>query len=145
MTVVRVAGPDDFDAVTTLLEELGRPVVTDREACRAVYERDLADADTEHLLAEDDQGNPIGFCSLHFRRRLNHTTLEAWVPDLLVTEAARSKKAGHTLLSEAERRARERGCHWFALESAHWRKDAHRFYLNYGLGDVGLSFGIPLV
>ena len=145
MTAVRLAGPDDYEAVTALLEELGRPVVSDHEACRAVYEQDLADPHTAHLLAEDDEGKPVGFCSLHFRPRLNHTTREAWVPDLLVTEAARSKKVGHALLFEAERQARERGCHWLALESAHWRKDAHRFYLNYGLGDVGLSFGIPLV
>ena len=145
MTVVRLAGPDDYEAVTALLVELGRPAVTDHETCRAVYERDLADPEAAHLLAEDDKGKAIGFCSLHFRPRLNQTTPQAWVPDLLVTEAARSQKVGHALLSEAVKRARERGCHHFTLESAHWRKDAHRFYLNFGLNDEALAFGIPLV
>ena len=145
MTVVRLAGPDDYEAATALLVELGRPEVTDHETCRAVYEADLADTNAAHLIAEDDSGRPVGFCSMHFRPRLNHTTLEAWVPDLIVTESARSQKVGHALLSEAERLARERGCHWFALESAHWRKDAHRFYLNYGLEDLALSFGKALV
>jgi GNAT superfamily N-acetyltransferase len=145
VTVVRLAVRDDFDAATALLEELGRPVVRNREAALAVYARDLADPAAAHLVAEDDERRIVGFCSLHFRPRLNHMTLEAWVPDLIVSEAARSRKVGHALLSEAERQARERGCHALALESAHWRKDAHRFYLDFGLEDVGLSFGEALV
>jgi GNAT superfamily N-acetyltransferase len=145
VTVVRPAGPDDFDAVTALLEELGRPRVTDRETCLQVYARDLGDPEAAHLLAEDDDGRIVGFCSLHFRSRLNQVSRQAWVPDLIVTEAARSKKVGRALLSEAEKRARERGCHELALESAHWRKDAHRFYHAFGLADDGLYFGKRLV
>jgi GNAT superfamily N-acetyltransferase len=145
VTVVRLAGPADFDPVSALLEELGRPAVTDRDACLAVYERDLADPEAQHLLAEDDDGRIVGFCSLHFRPRLNQTSPQAWVPDLIVTEDARSMKVGHALLSEAVKRARERGCHHFTLESAHWREDAHRFYANFGLSDDGLSFGEALL
>jgi GNAT superfamily N-acetyltransferase len=141
VTLVRLAGPGDFDAVTALLEELGRPVVTDREKCRQVYERDLQDPEAAHLLAEDGDGQIVGFCSLHFRPRLNQVSPQAWVPDLIVTESARSKKVGYALLSEAVKRAGERGCHHFTLESAHWRKDAHRFYLDFGLTDDGLAFG----
>jgi GNAT superfamily N-acetyltransferase len=145
VTVIRPAGPDDFDAVTALLEELGRPVVTDRETCRQVYDRDLDDPETAHLLAEDAAGRIVGFCSLHFRSRLNQVSREAWIPDLIVTEAARSKKVGRALLSEAEERARERGCHQLSLESAHWRTDAHRFYRDFGLTDDALAFGERLV
>jgi GNAT superfamily N-acetyltransferase len=145
VTLVRLAGPEDFEAVTALLVELGRPAVTDRETCLAVYTRDLQDPEASHLLAEDDEGRIVGFCSLHFRPRLNQVSPQAFVPDLIVTEAARSKKVGHALLSEAENQARRRGCHHLTLESAHWRKDAHRFYLGFGLTDDGLSFGKALV
>jgi GNAT superfamily N-acetyltransferase len=145
VTLVRLAGPEDFEAVTALLVELGRPAVTDRETCLAVYTRDLQDPGASHLLAEDDEGRIVGFCSLHFRPRLNQVSPQAYVPDLIVTEAARSKKVGRALLSEAENRARRRGCHHLTLESAHWRKDAHRFYLDFGLTDDGLSFGKALV
>jgi GNAT superfamily N-acetyltransferase len=96
-------------------------------------------------VAEDDGGRIVGFCSLHFRPRLNHMTPEAWIPDLIVAEAARSQKVGRALLDEAEKRARERGSHHLALESAHWRKDAHRFYRDRAMDDEGLSFGKPLV
>ena len=57
-------------------------------------------------MAEDD-GEVIGFCSLHFRERLNYPTPDAWVPDLIVTERARRRGAARLLLEEAERRARD--------------------------------------
>jgi GNAT superfamily N-acetyltransferase len=142
---VRPAEPADFDAVTALLEELGRPVVTDRDACRAVYESQLADETACHLVAYDESGNLTGFCSLHFRTRLNHTTLEAWVPDLIVSEAARRRGTAIALLSEAERLARERGCHQLTLESAHFRKPAHALYTAFGMDQPGLTFGKPLL
>jgi ribosomal protein S18 acetylase RimI-like enzyme len=145
VTVIRAAGPDDFDAVTALLEELGRPAVIDRETCQRVYVRDLGDPETAYLIAEDAERRIVGFCSLHFRSRLNQVTREAWIPDLIVTESARSQKVGRALLSEAEKRARERGCHQLRLESAHWRTDAHRFYRDFGLTDDALAFGERLV
>jgi GNAT superfamily N-acetyltransferase len=142
---VRLADVGDFDAVTALLEELGRDEVTDetRATCRALLEEHVADSEAAHLVAEDD-GEVIGFCSLHFRERLNYTTPDAWVPDLIVTERARRSGAGRALLAEAERRANARGCWVLTLESAHFRKEAHRFYEAYGMQNVGLSFVKPL-
>ena len=67
----------------------------------------MADGDAAHLVAEDD-GEVIGFCSLHFRERLNYPTPEAWVPDLIVSERARRRGAARALLEEAERPARVR-------------------------------------
>jgi GNAT superfamily N-acetyltransferase len=76
----------------------------------------------------------VAFCSLH------HSTPDAWVPDLIVTEAARRRGAARMLLEEVERRARVRGCWQLTLESAHFRKEAHQLYRAVGLEDVGLSF-----
>lgn len=145
MSRVRAAAAADFEAVTLLLEELGRPAVVDRAACRAVYDEQVADPDAEHLVAEDDSGRIAGFCSLHFRSRLNQTTLEAWVPDLIVAEPARRQGIATALLTEAERLARARGCHDLTLESAHFRKPAHALYEDFGMRNEGLTFGKPLV
>jgi hypothetical protein len=73
---VRPATGEDFDRVTALLEELGRPKVADdtRADCRSIFERHLVDDRAAHLVAEDDDGEVVGFCSLHFRDRLNYTT-----------------------------------------------------------------------
>lgn len=139
---VRSAEPRDFDAVTALLQELGRDVVTDetRDRCREVYAAQVSDPTADHLVAEDDDGKIVGFCSLHFRKRLNHTTPEAWVPDLVVSESLRRAGIGKALLEHAEQRAIERNCWGLSLESAHHRIEAHRFYAAFGMRDMGKAF-----
>jgi GNAT superfamily N-acetyltransferase len=138
---VRLADAGDFEAVSVLLEELGRPEVTDetRDACRAIFDEHVADGEAAHLVAEDG-GELIGFCSLHFRERLNYPTPDAWVPDLIVTERARRRGAARALLVEAERRARTRGCWGLLLESAYFRTEAHQLYAAFGMKDSGKSF-----
>jgi GNAT superfamily N-acetyltransferase len=138
---IRPARRDDFEAVARLLEELGRPAVTPAtEAdCRAVYEKQVFDPDSHHLLAEDEHG-VIAFASAHFRARLNHPTEEVWVPDLIVTENARRRGVGRALLEEIEARARDRDCHMIQLESAYFRAEAHHMYRQFKMRDVGKSF-----
>ncbi len=138
---IRAARRDDYEAVTRLLEELGRPAVTPAtEAdCRAVYEKQVFDPDCHHIVAEDERG-VLAFASLHFRPRLNHPTEEAWVPDLIVTESARRGGIGRALLEEIEQRARDRGCHMIQLESAYFRAEAHHMYRQFKMRDVGKSF-----
>ena len=139
---VRSATAEDFRTVCGLLGELGRPAVTDagRSGCERVFLADLEDDGADHLIAEDDRGSAVGFLSLHYRRRLNHATEEAWIPDLIVAERARSTGVGRALLAEAERRARARGCHRLALESGYARKRAHAVYLAAGMTDGGKFF-----
>jgi GNAT superfamily N-acetyltransferase len=139
---VRSAEPRDFDAITALLEKLGRKEVTDetRDRCREIYAAQVSDAAADHLVAENDEGEVVGFCSLHFRKRLNYTTPEAWVPDLIVHETLRRTGIGKALLDHAEQRAIERGCWALSLESAHHRVEAHRFYGAFGMRDMGKSF-----
>ncbi len=138
---VRPAEAGDFERVTALLEELGRARVTDEtsDAVRALYDRHLQDDAAAHLVAEDDDG-VIAFCSLHFRDRLNHPTPDAWIPDLIVTESARRRGAARSLLEEAERIARERGCWQLTLESGYARRLAHRLYVSHGMTDAGKYF-----
>lgn len=143
---VRAARRDDYEDVTRLLEELGRPLVTtDAETdCRAVYEAQVFDPDSHHIVVEGTAGL-VAFASLHFRRRLNHATEEAWVPDLIVTEQARRQGLGRALLEEIEQKARERGCHRIQLESAYKRAEAHHMYRRFGMRDDGKCFVKPLV
>ena len=140
---IRCAESRDFEAVTALLEELGRPRVgeSERAPCRAVYEAQLGDPDAAHLVAVDEQGGVVGFCSLHFRTRLNQVSSEAWMPDLIVTERARRAGAGSAMLAEADRLAAERGCHYLTLESGLQREDAHRLYRRFfGRDEGGYTF-----
>jgi len=142
----RAASRADFEAVTALLELLGRPKVTDatREDCRAVFEEQVVDPNAHHIVAEEEGGSVVGFCAVHFRERLNHPTDEAWVPDLIVAEGARRRGIGAALLDEVERRARARECHAIALESGYQRAEAHHLYRTFHMRDTGKQFYKPL-
>ncbi|HEX2015569.1 MAG TPA: GNAT family N-acetyltransferase [Solirubrobacteraceae bacterium] len=140
---IRSVSDEDFEAVSDLLGELGRPAVTPstHSACLGVFAAQLADPSCDHLIARDDDGRAVGFCSLHFRGRLNQPTHEAWIPDLIVTEGARGAGVGRALLEEARRRAAERGCHQLTLESGHERRRAHGVYEAAGLIHTGRAYG----
>jgi PhnO protein len=143
--VVRHVESRDFDGVAALLAELGRPAPTAEtaEALRETFHRHLSDPNVESLVAERD-GGLIGFCSLHLRPRLNFATLEAWVPDLIVTERERGNGAAVALFVRALEIARMRRCHRFTLESGYQRLRAHRFYEREGMKDSGKYFIIDL-
>jgi ribosomal protein S18 acetylase RimI-like enzyme len=139
---IRAARRDDFEAVVRLLEELGRPVVGAGEApdARAVYDEQVVDPNAHHMVAEGEGGELVAFCSMHFRTRLNWPSPEAWMPDLIVTETARRAGIARALLDEAQRRARERGCHSLTLESGYRRAEAHHLYRQFGMRDSGKQF-----
>jgi GNAT superfamily N-acetyltransferase len=139
---IRPAVISDFVRVTELLELLGRPRITheDYAACRDIYGAQLEDPNTYHLVAVDSHDDAVGFCSLHFRVRLNRPELEAWVPDLIVRDSARGRGTARALLHEAERTARERGCRRITLESGDDRSAAHLLYRAAGMQDAGRVF-----
>ena len=128
----------DFEAVTRLLAELGRPAPTEERmrAIRRVYAQQVARADTGSLLALAD-GVPVGVCSLEFREPFFMLAPQAWIPDLIVTEAARGRDIGAALLDAAFTQAVDRGAYGAALESGHHRSVAHRLYAAAGMTDVG--------
>lgn len=129
----------DFEAVTRLLAELGRPSPSEEKvgALRRTYTQHVARADTGSLLALAD-GVPAGFVSLEFRQPFFTLTPQGWIPDLIVTEGARGRKIGAALLDAAFAEAVRRNAYAVALESGHQRAVAHRLYLAAGMADVGL-------
>ena len=139
---VRDATADDWPAVAALLAELGRPQALgteDEAVLREVFLAYLHRPDVRALVAEVG-GRVVGFCDLEYRTRLNFDRPQAWIPDLVVAEAERSRGVGRALLGRAEELARERGCWGMSLESATWRADAHRFYVREGWTDSGRAF-----
>jgi ribosomal protein S18 acetylase RimI-like enzyme len=135
----RVADDDaDFEASTRLLAELGRPSPEpDRlPALRRTYSAHVARADTASMLALLD-GTPVGFVSLEFRQPFFLPAPQAWIPDLIVTEAARGKRVGAALLDAAFAESAGRGAYAVALESGSHRAVAHRLYETAGMSDVG--------
>ena len=130
----------DFDDATRLLAELGRPAPTDEKlpALRRTYDAHVQRPETNSLIARDADGAAIGFVSLEQRQPFYTLAPQAWVPDLIVTEAARGRDVGAALLDAAFAESRRRGAYAVALESGHQRAVAHRLYRAAGMADVGL-------
>ena len=128
----------DFEATTRLLAELGRPAPSDERlpALRRTYAQHVKSPDTGSMLALVE-GRPVGFISLEFRHPFFTTAPQAWIPDLVVTEAARGRDIGAALLDAAFAEAMRRGAYAAALESGHQRGVAHRLYAAAGMSDVG--------
>ena len=144
---VREARPDDWPAVASLLAELGRPDVRgapDEHEHADAFARYLARGDALALVADDD-GDVIGFVDVEFRQRLNFSTPQAWIPDLVVADRARRRGVGRALLDAAEERSRQRGCWGMTLESATWRRESHAFYEHVGWNNTGYAFNRMLV
>ena len=129
---------EDFDATTRLLAELGRPAPSEEKlpALRRTYAQHVGRSDTGSMLALLD-GMPVGFVSLEFRQPFFTLEPQAWIPDLIVTEAARGREIGAALLDAAFAEAIGRGAYAVALESGHHRAVAHRLYVAAGMADVG--------
>lgn len=128
----------DFTATTRLLAELGRPAPADEAlpALRRTYAQHVARRDTGSLVALLG-GETVGFVSLELRHPIFTTAPQAWIPDLIVSEAARGRNVGAALLDAAFAEALRRGAYGAALESGHHRAVAHRLYTAAGMGDVG--------
>jgi GNAT superfamily N-acetyltransferase len=128
----------DFEAVTRLLAELGRPAPSDERlpALRRTYAQHVARSDTGSLLALLDSV-PIGFCSLEFREPFYTLRPQAWIPDLIVAEGVRGRGIGATLLDAAFDAALRRDAYATVLESGAQRTVAHQLYRRAGMNDVG--------
>lgn len=129
----------DFEAVTRLLAELGRPSPSEEKlpALRRTYAQHVGRAETGSLLAVAD-GAPAGFVSLEFRQPFFTRRPQGWIPDLIVTDGARGRGIGAALLDAAFAEALRRDAYAVALESGHQRTVAHRLYTAAGMRDAGL-------
>ena len=140
--VVREASLKDVPAVLGLLVELGRPKPAgqpETEAFERMVEEYIADVDKRVLVALAD-GKVVGMASVLLLPRLNHTTRELYIPELVVSQRYRGRGLGRELIEYCDGLAEESGCHRIRLESGNLRTSSHRFYRDLGFEQSALSF-----
>lgn len=140
---IRAATVEDWPQVADLLVELGRDVSPSAASNPSYVIRfggHLGRRETRTLVANEPGGRLLGFLDMEFRQRLGHPRPQAWVNDLVVTEAARGQGLGASLLAAAEELALRRGCFRMSLETSAWRDEAHRFYEGQGWTNKGTWF-----
>ena len=81
------------------------------------------------LVAMTDDGNIVGYCSVHWVPFLFFKGPEGYVTELFVRQSHRSKGVGTALLEEVQRRAKLKGCSRLSLLNARDREAYRRgFY-----------------
>ena len=135
---VRVAGPDDLDAVARLLTEFREHEGRDwppLESIRAGVERLMPRDDTEFLLGGDP---PAGIVQLRYRYGVWWDAEDCNVEDVFVSAEARGSGLGRALVSFAIDRARQRGCRRMELDTGADNVAAQGLYRSLGFFDSGI-------
>ena len=126
------------------MAQLGRPAVdVDPSHQRTVVLEHLANP-AGAIFVADGNGKLAGCASFWIRPRLNWTTPEAWVPDLVVLPAYRRRGFARALLDACVTEARHRGCHTLKLESGDDRQEAHALYAANGFERFGGAYRFAL-
>jgi GNAT superfamily N-acetyltransferase len=137
---LRPAMPDDAAAVAELSAELGHPVSSADVPARLA----LILADGGAVMLAVDGTRPVALMCLARLHSLHASGPVAYITALIITTEWRGRGLGRTLVQEAMRWARERGCERMSVTSAEHRTDAHAFYPRCGLPYTGRRFSVAI-
>jgi GNAT superfamily N-acetyltransferase len=131
--VVRSAEPGEEQRLLALYEWLfappgSQPRQWDPKRAAVALSQAISSHDAAILIAEADSGELVGICTAYYELHSVRFGNRVWVEDLAVHPEFRSQGIGKRLLDAAKDWARERGATHLELDSAPYRKDAHRFY-----------------
>ena len=141
-TIIRNASEKDISILLQLLYDLGRPKPqedNDVDTFENLLKKYFADSDKKILVAELDD-EIVGMVSMVFLSRLNRSTLEMYIPELIVLEKSQNRGIGKQLIYACIDLAKEKKCHRIRLESGNQRKNSHEFYKHLGFEQSALSF-----
>lgn len=145
--VIRSASKKDIPIVLDLLYDLGRPKPrkdSDVEIFRKLVSQYITNSDKKILVAVRDDIQIVGMVSVVFLPRLNRSTLEMYVPELVVLDEFQNQGIGKKLINSCISLAKEKKCFRIRLESGNQRQDSHKFYKYLGFEQHALSFTINL-
>ncbi len=137
---IRPATAGDVGAISTILRELGwfnhinKESPDDTKACIAQH-LELYNSDESHtvLVAENQNGEVIGYIAVHWIAYLMLAGSEGYISELFVCESDRGRGVGRKLLEVVNEQAIKRGCTRFMLVNGRNRESYKRgFYQKLG-------------
>jgi ribosomal protein S18 acetylase RimI-like enzyme len=134
---VREAEPEDLEAITDLVGQLGYP--SEESAVAGRLERLAADARSWVYVAVDED-RVVGVGVVHVMPVLERDDPTARITAMVVDEGARRGGVGRALLDRLEETARAEGCAKIYLTTRYEREDAVAFYRRMGYEDTSLRF-----
>ncbi len=137
------ATAQEMEAVYSLICQLEEQALSPADFER-IYLENLQNPAVCYLLCQD-QGEVLGFCSLHIQALLHHAGKIAEVQELVLCPRARGAGAGRALIEAAKQKARQEGCLQIEVCCSLRRRDAHQFYEHIGLEKSHYKFTAPLI
>jgi len=140
---IREVFDSDIPIILGLLYDLGRPkpqTDSDVDTFRKLVKKYVKDSDKTIFVAEIDDMKILGMVSVMFLPRLNHATLEMYIPELVVIESYQNQGIGKKLINFCIALAQEKKCHRIRLESGNQRLTSHQFYKHLGFEQSAQSF-----
>jgi len=134
--MIREARPEDAEALSSLIDELGFHAAPSDVAARLEL---LARQACPALVA--DEGQVIGCLTWNMMPVLHRDTPVGRISMLVVTSARRCGGVGAALVAEAEARMSALGCTLVEVTSNDRLEGAHRFYERLGYRRTSLRFG----
>lgn len=137
------ATAQEMEAVYSLICQLEEQALPPADFER-IYLENLKNPQVFYLLCKN-QGEVLGFCSLHIQALLHHAGKIAEVQELILCPRARGTGAGRALLEAAKQIAQQEGCLQIEVCCNLRRRDAHQFYEHIGLEKSHYKFTAPLI
>lgn len=137
---LRKAKIEDAEQLASLIKEIGwfdafknETVVDSTLRVRVQLQRCLADNSHFVCVAQSDEGQIIGYVSVHWVPYLFMRGPEGYVSELFIRESSRGQGIGSQLLQAVEAEARSRGCSRLSLTNLRSRESYQRqFYIKAG-------------
>ena len=134
---IRDARPQDAEALSRLVGQLGYPTSADAIARR--LER-LHSSDADRVVVAELDGEVVGLAALHTSLSIEYDEPAAKLSAIVVDERHRRLGIGEALIAEMEAEARRRECCLIFLTTAERREEAHAFYRGLGFAETGRRF-----
>jgi len=143
--IIREAIKQDISDILLLLYDLGRPKPCDSDVntFEKLVTQYITDSDKQILVAIDES-KIVGMISMMFLPRLNRTTNEMYIPELVVLKKYQNQGIGKKLINQCIVISKDKKCHRIRLESGNIRQESHQFYKHLGFEQSALSFTLNL-
>jgi ribosomal protein S18 acetylase RimI-like enzyme len=143
---LRTAEAKDIKSMIVLLGELERPLPKDKyenskfqKLINGYIQSDSNNGNLGIILATINS-RIVGLVSFVLLERLNQSSRELWIPDLVVSGKHRKRGIGKLLAKRCESIAKRKKCYRIRLESRKDRTDSHKFYTKMGFQQIALVF-----
>lgn len=143
--IIREAIKQDISGILLLLYELGRPKPYDSDVgtFEKLVTQYITDSDKQILVAVDES-KIVGMISMMFLSRLNRTTHEMYIPELVVLKKYQNQGIGKKLINHCITISKDKKYYRIRLESGNIRQESHQFYKHLGFEQSALSFTLNL-